>query len=182
MLDAVETSTWLSEAAAAASVTAILSRPAQSLAYMPPKEISKPAATVAKPISWASASGRENASQIGTQRTQADVAVAQLLRLGELEADWDGNEAAKPLPGSIEDARIFIRALAPESAIPRPALHADGHAILFLRGPDVYAELEFLGNDRIGFYARRGGRQWSDEICFDGQTLPEGLLRVGLAI
>jgi hypothetical protein len=115
-------------------------------------------------------------------KTQADRTVAQLLEFERLEADWDGHQAAKPLAFSLKDARIFIRALAPESIIPRPALHADGHAILFLRGPDKYAELEFLGGARIGFYARRGEREWSDEVFFDGCTLPEGLLQIGLAI
>jgi hypothetical protein len=115
-------------------------------------------------------------------KTQADRTVAQLFELGALDADWDGNEAAKPLAFSLDDARDFIRALAPESVIPRPALHADGHAILFLRGPDVYAEIEFLGKKRISFYARRGGQEWSDEIDFDGRTLPPGLSEIGLAI
>jgi|SRR5262245_1106545 len=115
-------------------------------------------------------------------RTQADRAVSQLIQFERLQADWDGNEAAKPLPFSLKDAREFVRALAPESVIPRPALHADGHAILFLRGPDVYAELEFLGRKRISFYARRGRQQWSDEIDFDGRTLPEGLSQIGFAI
>jgi hypothetical protein len=115
-------------------------------------------------------------------KTQADRTVSQLIQFQHLHADWDGNEAAKPLPFSLRDARKFVRALAPESIIPRPALHADGHAILFFRGPDVYAELEFLGNKRISFYARRGGRQWSDEFDFDGRTLPEGLLQIGFAV
>jgi hypothetical protein len=115
-------------------------------------------------------------------KTQADRTVSQLIQFERLRADWDGNEAAQPLPFSLKDAREFIRALAPESVIPRPALHADGHAILFLRGPDVYAELEFLGKKRISFYARRGRQQWSDEIDFDGRTLPEGLSQIGFAL
>jgi hypothetical protein len=115
-------------------------------------------------------------------KTQADRTIAQLVQFGALDADWDGNEAAKPLPFSLKDAQQFIRALAPESVIPRPALHADGHAILFVRGPDTYAELEFLGNKRISFYARRGGQEWSDEIDFAGRTLPAGLSQIGLAV
>ncbi len=117
-----------------------------------------------------------------TERTLADRIVAQILQLKSLGADWDGNDAAKPLGYSLDDAREFIRALAPESVLPRPALHADGHAILFLRQDDLYAELEFMGKMRIGFFARRGNEEWSDEIDFDGQTLPEGLSRVGFAI
>jgi hypothetical protein len=115
-------------------------------------------------------------------KTQADRIVAQLVQFERMDADWDGDGAAKPLQFSLKDARTFIRALAPESVMPRPALHADGHAILFLRGPDTYAELEFLGKKRIGFYARRGEQEWSDEIDFDGHTLPVGLSQIGFAI
>jgi hypothetical protein len=115
-------------------------------------------------------------------KTPADHTIAQLVRLEALDENWDGNHAAKPLRPSLKDAREFVRALAPESVMPRPALHADGHAILFLRAPNTYAELEFLGNKRIGFYARRDGREWSDEIDFDGHTLPEGLSQIGLVV
>jgi hypothetical protein len=125
---------------------------------------------------------QENVSPVESHLTQADLTTAQLLRMERWDFDWDGSEAAKPLPFSLKDARAFIRALAPESVMPRPALHADGHAILFVRGPDKYAELEFLGNQRIGFYARQGGQEWTDEIEFDGRTLPEGLSRIGFAV
>jgi hypothetical protein len=112
-------------------------------------------------------------------KTVADRAIAQLLGFEHLDSDWDGNHAAKPLAFSIKAARQFIRALAPESVVPRPALHADGHAILFIRGADSYAELEFLGGRRIGYYARRGGQEWSDEFDFDGHTIPAGLSQTG---
>jgi hypothetical protein len=93
------------------------------------------------------------------------------------DEDDDGNKVY-----SLKDARTFMRSLSPESIIPRPALHADGHAILFVREPDVYAELEFLGNNKISFYVRRGEQKWSDEISFDGQSLPEGLSQIGLSL
>jgi hypothetical protein len=115
-------------------------------------------------------------------KTRADRAIAQLLSFERLDADWDGNQAAKPLAFSIRYAREFIRALAPESVIPRPALHADGHVILFERGANSYSELEFLEGRRIGFYARRGSQEWNEEFVFDGRTIPGGLLRAGFAI
>jgi hypothetical protein len=117
-----------------------------------------------------------------SEQSAADVAVGQLLRMGAWEKDWDGNQAAKPLGFSLRQAREFVRALSAESTIPRPALHADGHAILFLRQPDVYAELEFLGDQRVSFYARRGEQEWTDEFSFAGGPLPRGLLEVGLAV
>jgi hypothetical protein len=117
-----------------------------------------------------------------SEQSAADIAVGQLLRMAAWDEDWDGNQAAKPLGFSLRQAREFIRALSVESAIPRPALHADGHAILFIRRPDVYAELEFLGDQRISYFARRGTEEWSDEFSFAGRPLPHGLLEVGLAV
>lgn len=120
--------------------------------------------------------------RLNTSPSRADAAIAQLLRLEKLDADWDGSDAAKPLDYSIKDARLFIRMLSPESIVPRATLHADGHAILFVREPDLYAELEFLGNNKIGFYARRGEQKWGDEFSFDGRSLPEGLSRIGFSL
>jgi hypothetical protein len=114
--------------------------------------------------------------------TPIDVAVRQLVGMATWEANWDGNGAERPIVASLKDARAFLRSLAVGSATPKPALDADGHAILFLRGDNIYAELEFLEGRKIDFYARRGGQEWSDEFSFDGRTLPEGLLRVGLAV
>jgi hypothetical protein len=110
------------------------------------------------------------------------LAIRQLVGMATWEANWDGNEAEKPILASLQDARDFLRCLAVGSAILKPALDADGHAILFLRGDDIYAELEFMEGRRIDFYARRGSLEWSDEFFFDGRKLPEGLLSVGLVV
>jgi len=112
----------------------------------------------------------------------SDQLIAQLLRFEKLDADWDGNDAAKPLLGSLRDARDFVRALAPESTIPRPTLHADGTAVLLLLGSDIYAELEFLGSKKIGYFARRGDEEWNDDFSFDGGSLPDALCRIGFVL
>jgi len=119
---------------------------------------------------------------LNVSASRADAAIAQLLRLEKLEADWDGSEAAKPIDYSLKEARAFVRKLAPESVIPRATLHADGHAILFMCEPGIYAELEFLGNSKIGYYVRRGEQKWSDEFSFDGRSLPEGLFQIGFSL
>jgi hypothetical protein len=136
---------------------------------------------LAKPVPCASELTREDNSDVLAEqpKTQADHTIAQLIRFQNLGDDWDGSGAARPLSPSIKDARRFIRSLAPESAIPRATLHADGHAVLLLRGANVYAELEFLGQGRIGFYARRDGQEWGDEFSFDGGALPIGLSQIG---
>ena len=163
-------------------MTAVTSRPSQRrvlLASTKRGEGGTFAATYhADGVSTAQESMPESASPL----TQADLIVAQLLRMENFDANWDGSEAAKPLVFSLADAREFVRSLAPESVRPRPALHADGHAVLLLNTPDTYAELEFLGDRKIGFYARRGGQEWGEEFSFDGGALPDGLSHIGFVV
>jgi hypothetical protein len=165
------------------NITALAQRSAQQRVLWIPPEFSNVNGTF-RPVATAEgvSTVQKNVVSVQSQLTKADLITAQLLRMEQWDSDWDGSGAAKPLPLSRKDARAFIRTLAPESIIPRPALHADGHAILFMRGPDTYAELEFLGNQRIGFYARWGGQEWADEIEFDGCTIPEELLQIGFVV
>ena len=168
------------------SITMINSRPAQAyVRLVEPQEALPPWLVVETSLAKSPSDTRPaevKLPQLNTAPSRADAAIAQLMRLEKLEADWDGSEAAKPIDYSIKEARSFIRNLSPESIIPRATLHADGHAILFVREPDLYAEIEFLGDNRIGFYARRGEEKWSDEFSFDGRSLPEGLSKIGLCL
>jgi hypothetical protein len=176
---AVETTADFLSRAEPSMTALVASRPAQHVEWVGPRPPVGVVIVSPKPIKSSGSTAELGTASAGPS-TQADLAIAQLIRLERLDANWDGNDTAKPVVGSLKDAKEFIRALAPESSIPRATLHADGNALLFLHGPDVYAELEFFGNRQIGFYARRGGQEWSDEITFDGRTLPQGLSRIGL--
>jgi hypothetical protein len=169
---------------AEAGMTAVASRPSRARVLLAPRAGSLGGSTLAPPP-WhtdRASTVQETALNAASPLTQADLLVGQLLRMEKFDVDWDGSDAAKPLASSLADAREFIRLLAPESIMPRPALHADGHAVLLLNTPDTYAELEFLGDKKIGFYARRGGQEWGEDFFFDGGVLPDGLAQIGFAI
>jgi hypothetical protein len=89
--------------------------------------------------------------------------------------------AAKPNDASVNAAHRFLRTLAPGSVVPEPTLHADGNALLFYRSTDSYVEIEFVDQNRIEFFARRGESEWSDEFSLGG-PMPAGLLEIGFAI
>jgi hypothetical protein len=110
----------------------------------------------------------------------ADRSVGKLLKLGMLGENWDGYKAARPNDDSLIAARKFLRTLAPGSVVPEPTLHADGNALLFHRSLDSYVEIEFVGHNRIEFFARRGDSEWSDEFTLGG-PMPAGLLEIGFA-
>lgn len=170
------------------SITAMGSRAAQAYYLLVDDVVQKPAWLVFDRSTDVARSESNTKSppapqaELNTSPTRADATIRQLVKLSKLEADWDGNEAAAPSEASIREARGFLRRLSPESLMPRATLHADGHAILFVRGDDLYAELEFLGNNKIGFFARRGEQKWSDEFSFDGFSLPEGLSKIGFSL
>ena len=124
----------------------------------------------------------EKMAPAAERQTAADRTVSQLLQFERLQSDWDGSGAGKPIAASLKDAREFIRRLTPESTIPMATLHADGHAVLLVTGADAYAEIEFLGDKRLGYFARRDGQEWGDEVFFNGGNLPAGLPEIGFAI
>jgi hypothetical protein len=183
MITAIQTATMIYLYEAVPSQTAARPTRERALFILPPRAPQAGGTFVAEANPQSiSAVGETLLGSADYQSDPADLVVAQLLRMEEWDADWDGCGTAKPLEFSLKDARAFVRALSPESIVPKATLHADGHAILFVNEDDVYAELEFLEDSRIGFYARRGGEQWTDEVFFDGHSLPEGLSRAGFAV
>lgn len=121
--------------------------------------------------------GIPSASNVTSDETAADRAVSQLLNLGYLEDDWDGEGAAAPNPASIRDAHRFLRSLDADGIMPMSTLHANGNALLVFDRQDAYAEIEFLGAGEISYFARLGSaRLYSEDgETFDGRTIPERL-------
>ena len=184
-MGAVETSTTIYEFSIEPPMTALRVQHSERRSRLLARQGRPPSSTYSMALAEPGdnvTTARNTTAPAETSLTLADQAMTQLIRFEQLALDWDGNGAAKPIKRSLEDARRFIRALAPESLIPRPALHADGHTVLLLNSGDTYAELEFLGENSIGFYARRGGQEWCDEFLLGVGTLPEGLSQIGLAI
>jgi hypothetical protein len=164
-----------------AAITYVASQPALPRVLVLPKSLVPIAKTPTQAAVATSVTNTEVAiaAQPGVQ-TRADASVAQLLKLSDLDLNWDGYGAAKPKRASIDAARSFIRSLAPESIVPQPALHADGNTILFFRADDAYVELEFV-DQKIEFYARRGETEWADELQ-PGGLLPVALSEIGFSI
>lgn len=167
---------------AARDMTAVASRPAQIVESVLAEAFVPPGATLVRALYSTQTATMQTQIPNDEPATAADRAVADLVRFAALDSNWDGNNAARPIGQSLLEARHFIRSLSPESIIPSAALHADGHAVLLLQKGNAYAELEFLGEKRIGFYARRDGQEWGEEFVFTGGGLPEGLSVVGLSI
>jgi len=180
MIGAIETATLAFLENAAPGPTALASRDAQSRTLL----IATPDA-FSGTIAFRATFGQtviEFPRPAASPQTAADLTVSKLLSFEQFDRNWDGNDAAKPDPQSIQAARFFIRSLSPGSKIPEPTLHANGNVLLFVNEGDRYAEIEFVDGNRIEFYARQGDHQWSDEVSFDGGSLPAGLPEIGFSI
>ena len=174
--------TWIHLVNAEPSVTAIASRRAQTRAYVLPSVLPQSNSTATTNASSAAIGETQRAIPIvDAPQSAIDVSVSQLLKLQDLSDNWDGYGAAKPKRESMDAAHKFLRSLALESVIPRPALHADGNAILFFTQGERQAQIEFLDQDTAEFFAKRGDEEWSDVLKVDG-SLPKGLLEIGFSI
>jgi hypothetical protein len=100
--------------------------------------------------------------------TPVDALIAELEELRELPEDWDGEEAAAPIPDAIDDAISFVRAARDLANRLEPTPDVDGSILLEF---DVggAGSLRFKGDHSI-IHAIRGVAPGT--VGFDGITVP----------
>lgn len=106
------------------------------------------------------------------QTTSRERVAGELRSWGLLTADWDGEGAAMPNVRSLKEAVSFIGLLDEDSVLPEPMLHASGHAGLFWKDGNLYADIEFLGDGRVAYYIERHGDKHKGVLKFDSQKMP----------
>lgn len=104
--------------------------------------------------------------------TSQEKLVGELRSWGMLTNNWDGEGAAAPDVSSLKEAVAFIRLLDEDVTFPEPMLHASGHAGLFWKDENLYADIEFLGARRIAYYIERHGDKHKGVLKFDLQKMP----------
>lgn len=70
------------------------------------------------------------------------------------ENGWDGEGARQPSENSIKDAVSFMHLIRESVELPEPMLHANGNVSLYWNDKGFYADLEFLGNERIAYFIK----------------------------
>jgi len=103
--------------------------------------------------------------------TPLEQLIGELKRWQLMSENWDGEGAAAPLPSSLAQAVSFVHLLGTGS-LPSPMLHASGHAGLFWKTAELYADLEFLGDNRIAYYIERHGDKHKGVVNFDKKQMP----------
>lgn len=104
--------------------------------------------------------------------TSLEKLVGELRGWQSLTANWDGEGAAVPDAKSLKEAVSFVRLLGERDPLPEPMLHASGHAGLFWKDDNLYADIEFLGDRRIAYYIEHQGDKHKGVVKFDSQNMP----------
>ncbi len=104
--------------------------------------------------------------------TSREKLIGELRRWGLLNENWDGEGAALPVASSLKEAVSFVRLLGEGDMLPEPMLHASGHAGLFWKEGNLYADIKFLGDGRVAYYIERQGDKHKGVLKFDSQKMP----------
>ena len=104
--------------------------------------------------------------------TQQERLVGELRSWGLLTANWDGEGASAPDVHSLKEAVTFVRLLDESVPLPEPMLHAAGHAGLFWKTDDLYADIKFLGDGHLAYYIERQGDKHKGVLSFDSKKMP----------
>lgn len=89
--------------------------------------------------------------------TRIEEIIGELRSWNLLREDWDGEGAHAPSKRSIKVATEFAREIpaAFEDRVPDPMLLSSGNVSLVWKEANFYADLEFLPDGRIAYYAER---------------------------
>jgi len=98
--------------------------------------------------------------------------IGELRQWNLLVANWDGEGATKPKLNSIKEAVSFVRLLDDKGALPEPMLLGSGNAALYWNEPGLYADIEFLGDNRIAYFIKINSDKHKGVLTFDSQKMP----------
>jgi hypothetical protein len=109
---------------------------------------------------------------VARETTSQELLIGELRNWALFDENWDGEGAAKPIPASIRDAVSFARLLDASTHEPEPMLLASGRAALFWNEGGLYADLEFLGGNRIAYFVQKNGDKHKGVASFDPEKMP----------
>ena len=106
------------------------------------------------------------------ETSNAEVAVGELRRWATLAENWDGEGASTPDKASLKSASNFVRLLTLAAMDVAPMLNANGRAGLYWNQGDFYADLEFLGDDRIAYFIEKSSDKHKGIVRFESRAVP----------
>ena len=104
--------------------------------------------------------------------TSLENLAGEIRQFKSYEDNWDGEGAAKPNAQSISDVVSFIGLLDDRKVVPESMLLSSGNVALYWNEGGVYADIEFLGDDRIAYFIKNNGDKHKGVLSFDSKTMP----------
>jgi hypothetical protein len=106
------------------------------------------------------------------ETTSQEFLIGELRSWALFDYNWDGEGASRPSFASIHDAVAFARLLDSNVREPEPMLLASGHAALFWNEAGLYADLEFIGNNRVAYFVQKNDDKHKGVMTFDPEKMP----------
>ena len=104
--------------------------------------------------------------------TELEKIVGQFRRWATLEANWDGENANAPIANSLSQAQNFATLLTKDMPTPEPMLNSTGRAGLFWNLNNLYADLEFLPDEKIAYYIEKNKDKHKGVVTFNSEKMP----------
>lgn len=105
--------------------------------------------------------------------TNKEKIIGEIRGFSSLAANWDGEGALKPRPESIRDAVSFLMLMEDHALLPESVLHVSGNVALFWNREDfLYADIEFLGGNKIAYFIKLNQDRHKGVISFDSEQIP----------
>jgi len=106
------------------------------------------------------------------ETTKSEELIGELRGWTLLHSNWDGEGALAPSVESITQAVEFSRMLNDVDMMPEPMILPSGNASLYWNDGQLYAEIEFLGAERLAYFVKRNGDVHKGVIKFNSQKVP----------
>lgn len=109
---------------------------------------------------------------IARSTTDMEKVIGELREWAFLKSNWDGEGANAPSISSIKKAVKFVRLINDSVEMPDPNLLASGNVSLFWNTESLYAEIEFLDNNRIAYFIKNNEDKHKGIISFGSEKMP----------
>lgn len=106
------------------------------------------------------------------QTSEAEKVIGDIRHWASFSENWDGEGSCQPSAQSIVDAVSFVRLISDSAQIPHPMLHATGNVSLFWNENGLYADIEFLGQNRVAYFIKQNEDKHKGVISFDSEKMP----------
>lgn len=104
--------------------------------------------------------------------TDLEKVIGELREWAFLKDNWDGEGAYSPSSDSIKQAVEFVRLISNNATLPEPTLLASGNVSLYWNNKTLYADIEFLGDQRIAYFIKNNEDKHKGILSFNAKKMP----------